>query len=428
MAERVTSISFERYRAFEGAQTLELRPLTIVFGRNSAGKSAAVRALPILASAAKRRELQPSRASVLDYSTPALKGAVFEDVLYGRTTRGALKFKISKRNSEFDFDVRDLGGVDGERVTDFRFITPAKRLFGQLSGESGLSKYVVQDELDSDYLDEWELNGVRPVADPVLGQRSDQDRLQCFLDEFSVSVHWLGAVRSQMPRFFQLRNGVPYRVAHDGSGTAEVLRLSQTADDGISTSVSAWLKAACGFELTYAETDEQIALGRQNYSFEVRPSRNWPSSMSVRDVGEGISQALPVVTLCHQARLGFLGDNPILVFEQPELHLHPRATVALADEIISCAVDGPQTCHLIETHSESFLLGIQIALVEKRIEPSRVVVYWVEMEAQESSLRKIEFDEEGYPISGWPEGVFKETLSQAQYLSRLRLRAYAPST
>jgi predicted ATPase len=80
--------------------------------------------------------------------------------------------------------------------------------------------------------------------------------------------------------------------------------------------------------------------------------------------------------LCHQARLGQLGDSPILAFEQPELHLHPAAAVHLADEVIACIAQGSQASHVVETHAESMLLSVQIAIVEGRIRPD-VVVYWV---------------------------------------------------
>lgn len=83
------------------------------------------------------------------------------------------------------------------------------------------------------------------------------------------------------------------------------------------------------------------------------------------DSGEGIAQALPVITLCAQAANNELGKFPIVVLEQPELHLHPDATVELAEFICRCAQKNKNARFIIETHSESFLLAIQKSLVSK---------------------------------------------------------------
>jgi predicted ATPase len=46
---RLSSLSVENYRAFVAADRVALRPLTIVFGYNSSGKSALLRLLPYVA-------------------------------------------------------------------------------------------------------------------------------------------------------------------------------------------------------------------------------------------------------------------------------------------------------------------------------------------------------------------------------------------
>ena len=43
-----TALLVSRYRAFAGDEVLPLRPLTLLYGRNNAGKSALTRALGVL--------------------------------------------------------------------------------------------------------------------------------------------------------------------------------------------------------------------------------------------------------------------------------------------------------------------------------------------------------------------------------------------
>jgi predicted ATPase len=235
---------------------------------------------------------------------------------------------------------------------------------------------------------------------------------------YGSSVRWLTAVRVQPPRLFTLEPGGSAEISPDGAGTAEALWISALREDSVADAVSNWLKSACGCELAFAATDAQVALGKRWYPFQVKVGS---AAVAVADVGEGVSQALPVVTLCRQAVAGLLGEQPLLTLEQPELHLHPRAAAALAQEIVACVAEGSPAAHVIETHSEHFLLALQVALLEKKLTKDHLLVYWVEHDGQGAQLRRIEFDDEGYPSVGWPEGVFREALEQARRVSELRV-------
>ena len=57
------------------AHALELRPLTLLFGCNNAGKSALLRALPLLSASARSRGQQ-----ALDLTSPATKHANFDEI------------------------------------------------------------------------------------------------------------------------------------------------------------------------------------------------------------------------------------------------------------------------------------------------------------------------------------------------------------
>ena len=66
------------------------------------------------------------------------------------------------------------------------------------------------------------------------------------------------------------------------------------------------------------------------------------------DVGYGVSQALPVLTevMRRDAR-------HLLLFQQPEVHLHPRAQAALGS--LFCGVAGSDRQIIVETHSDYIL-------------------------------------------------------------------------
>ncbi len=49
------------------------------------------------------------------------------------------------------------------------------------------------------------------------------------------------------------------------------------------------------------------------------------------------------------------------------------------------------------------------------------MVYWVSADESGTSLRPITFDQAGFAVGGWPQGVFRETLDQARRLAQLRI-------
>lgn len=408
----LTSVEFAKYRVFDQRQRMELKPLTLLFGHNSVGKSAALRLLSILAAAARGRNRNPN-SSVLDYSSPALRDARFIDLIHNGQVASGMQFVLHWEQDSYDVTIRDLGD-DGEIISAVEL-----KLNGETyRGEPGEGEDARR--LDFDVGGEkssWGFSGLLP-SDATDGAGKDIAHRLCErLGAFGDSVHWLGAVRAAVPRHFEMRPDSDGTIAPDGSGVAEAIRISAASEDGATEAVSEWLKTTCDCSLSYAASDGTLLYGRRYFPFDVIAAGR---RVAVRDVGEGIAQALPVVMLCHQARLGQLGDQPILAFEQPELHLHPAASVKLADEIMACIADGSPARHVIETHAESMLLSVQIAIVDGRIKPDDVMVYWVSPSDEGTSLRPITFDESGFVRGGWPQGVFRETIDQARRLSKLR--------
>ncbi len=79
--------------------------------------------------------------------------------------------------------------------------------------------------------------------------------------------------------------------------------------------------------------------------------------INLSDVGFGASQIIPILIESILAN-----ENSLIIIEQPELHLHPEAQATLADLFIECATQGTQ--FLIETHSEHLMLRFRRRIAE----------------------------------------------------------------
>lgn len=128
--------------------------------------------------------------------------------------------------------------------------------------------------------------------------------------------------------------------------------------------------------------------------------------VSLRDVGVGISQVLPVLAIA------FDSDHQLVAIEQPEIHLHPALQAELADVFIEAALSERQNTFILETHSEHLILRLMRRIREQKLSPDDVSVIFVEPQSQGSRFVELRMDEEGDFIDEWPGGFFEESFHE----------------
>jgi hypothetical protein len=410
------ALVLQNYRGYADEQWLSLRPITLLFGRNNAGKSALARALPLLANSIRK----PGR-NALDISGPVVNGASFDELRWrgpaDDTGRRELMMGLRWPDAlevRFAFDwpdrrnvrVHELRvGADGAAwwLADPRVETANSgtlmhfRLGGR--GESALA-------VTFDGLDPVEITGDLPA-----GLRDAAERLR----EFGGQVQWLAAVRRPKGRL---------------TDSTELRGQSQFAPDA--RDVIAWLWEHP--EITAAVSDWYKT--HLNSSFEVRERRtpgytgyepllshlgNPEVIVNLLDTGEGNVQVLPVLAALAAAERD---EGPsIVVIEEPESHLHPHLQAALARRIGAVAKGRADHVRIVlETHSEHVLLTVQKLILEG-LPPEQVALYWVEQLADARTVaRRVEIGADGTFGPGWPPGVFDDSLSLAEEIMRLQTR------
>ena len=144
--------------------------------------------------------------------------------------------------------------------------------------------------------------------------------------------------------------------------------------------------------------------------------RGGTDMVSIADVGFGVSQVLPVLVALIVAEPGRL-----VYLEQPELHLHPRAQVALAQVLADAAKRGVRV--VVETHSSLLLLAVQTLVAEGSLPPELVKLHWFTRD--ENGATKIDtadLDEAG-AYGDWPEDFDDVDLkAQSRYIKAAQSR------
>jgi len=153
-----------------------------------------------------------------------------------------------------------------------------------------------------------------------------------------------------------------------------------------------------------------VSVQGDNFSL-VLSNPNEPSiEINLADVGAGISQVLPIVVQRQFEQINQKSAH-LEIIEQPELHLHPKAHTELADLYIA-ALQQANTNFIIETHSENFLLRIRRRIAEGKLNPDKVIIYWIDDEPNQR-IQAIHIDKHG-AVNNWPKGVFAEDFEEAK--------------
>ncbi len=157
----------------------------------------------------------------------------------------------------------------------------------------------------------------------------------------------------------------------------------------------------------------EIAEGSNLWRAHVR-TRPGASEVLLTDVGFGVSQVLPVITL-----LQYVPEGSTVVLEQPEIHLHPLAQAALADVIVQAAMHRKVQV-ILESHSEHLLLRLQRRIAEEVIAPSDVKLYFCDAPRGVSTLTPLDVDLYGN-IRNWPEKFMGDAFGETAEAELARL-------
>lgn len=159
---------------------------------------------------------------------------------------------------------------------------------------------------------------------------------------------------------------------------------------------------------------EPIAKNRKDYELRVRtkPGSPW---VLITDVGFGVSQILPVLTLCY-----YVPENSIILLEQPEIHLHPSVQAGLADVFIEVATKRNVQI-ILESHSEHLLRRLQRRIAEVQIQNSEAALFFCRMENSASRIEKLQVDLYGN-IANWPENFFGDEMGDLNAMTQAAMR------
>lgn len=183
-------------------------------------------------------------------------------------------------------------------------------------------------------------------------------------------IFYVGPLRESPQGLYNIGfESIPKYVGPTGAYFASVLLSEKTKRNFVlpdGTIESMRLSEALNEWVYYINVADTVSVEQSNsFGFNVHVSNTQQVSSDIMNVGIGTSQVLPVLITGLMAEKG-----ETVIFEQPELHLHPFSQSRLADFFIAIAQNGCKV--IVESHSEYLVLRIRYYIAAKKIDADMI--------------------------------------------------------
>lgn len=447
-SEMLTALEIENFKTWASAD-VEFGRITGLFGTNSSGKSSIIQYLLLL----KQTKEATDRAISFDFNGQYVNLGGYTDVVRGHDDsvdiKWSLKFELNEPLSIVDPSTKrtkafvrssniDVSGTSGMGLAGVF----SKRLSYKVGGFQSFSLNAKKGESSSFELKAsggdfrfirtpgraWQIPGpIKGYAFPDQARTYFQNAsflsdLESVYEAQLDNIYYLGPLREYPKRDYTWARSRPRDVGVRGEKVIDAILAATAANEVRNLKHKAKLKS---FQEMVAYWLTEMGLIK---SFEVselaKGSNYWQAHVVIKeggpkalltDVGFGISQVLPIVTLLY-----YVPSGSTVILEQPEIHLHPLAQANLADLIINVAVHRNVQV-IFESHSEHLLLRMQRRIAEEAISSDMIKMYFCDAPKGESSLSDLEVDEYGQ-IENWPENFMGDAFGETVAAEKARLK------
>lgn len=443
----IESLQIKNFKGWKDTGKINFAPITLFMGSNSSGKSSIGQFLMLL----KQSSVSPDRRTVLflgdSDSVVELGGPVamlhnhnIEEMLefeYTWALPKSLKLAVSPEDQITEDEIEKITFFDQIKVHNKEIqILEVEYMRYTLHGKNASSFSVGMDRIQKGssaraYKAITQNYDIRRVAGRAWEMPSPYrfygfpeemiayhknayfiPQINAVHEHFFSQISYLGPLREKAERHYRWTGFIPGSVGPSGKDSILALLAARTEKRKFNfrprqpyvTLEEVIAKALKDMGLVEDFVVQRVSEDRQDYEVKVR-TKGSNTLTDVPDVGFGISQVLPVLV-----QLYYAPANSIIIMEQPELHLHPKAQSALADvmiEAISARENAkPRNIQLIiETHSEHFLRRFQRRIAEKKMKEEQFAAYFANSDISPAKLESLEVNLFG-EIVNWPENFF----------------------
>lgn len=354
----IRDIELTNFKCFEKL-SLRARNLTIIAGGNAAGKSSIIQSLLLLAQS--RDDLEKVNRLRLDDRLVNLVST--DQILRANSSSSEVVINIDDGSLDNEFEVK----IPNAWLTEKQ---------PECNVTSNLDAALKAMPLFADSLVYLNANRLVPQAEY---KRGNIERFDSRLGD-----------RTGHRTVFRLQEAL------DDNEPVKIEQLKISERNDVVSNVDAWLSYILDKKLSVS-VDGNPSDGKAQLSFnDLDQKRNVPAL----NMAFGNTYVLPII-------VGVLTAAPgsMIIVENPEAHLHPKAQLRLGEFLAVAAQAGIQI--IIETHSDHLLNGVRVAAKKKAVDPINVAIHFIEEKDGDHIRTEIELQDDG-TLTKWPAGFFDE--------------------
>ena len=448
----LTRLRIQNFKSWADTGEISLAPLTGLFGVNSSGKTAILQLLLLLKQTIESTHL--SRTLHLgDDSTLVNLGTMY-DVFHKHQISSKLQVDFSWTLTT-PLRIPDMRKGPGSTLFDIKAMDFHTSIIGdewalpiveefnyQFQSGDRSYQFGMREEERNQYIFEAEGYGVKPAPAPLKfygfpAAVEDQNlnflnKLGRAIEEQFHDIFYLGPLRENPRRVYGQEGEEPMDMGQRGELAIPTLMVYEKWGKRIShrqgqvwqpmtEQVAKWLRK---LGLIHSFSVQSIGDGDHQYEVWVRQAPN-AADVLLPYVGFGVSQILPVLTLC-----AYVPEGSTLILEHPEMHLHPKAQAGLADVFID-VIKTRNVQIILESHSEHLLHRLQRRIAEEEIhqpesdpqrpESKQIALYFIDNPEGCSEICRLALDPFG-SISNWPQDFFGDDLGDLIKMTKAAIR------
>lgn len=454
-----TRLSLSNFRGFRKANNIQLAPLTILVGPNSAGKSSIFDAILFITQS----NLLPTirTQGQLKWIGNLVDLGSFQDTVFAHKNTLSIKIGIdinliphsfirSRRESEtseyitrFEFIIKGaakdpIGRLSRLSITDISSgallkinFLPTKIPKVEVFFENYSTILNVDESIDDRNYFFSMYQRIITVANKKIDKRKLKprgrkagwnrifDTLASFSTmQFSAGVERVSSGRSAPERWYTQSKDFSSAENLYESVNPGIFDFEELSEQGVRGLITLGQKQRSTKNimnetlkaLNIAKKISSSRLSAYHTSIQLTDSET-SLETNLKDVGYGASQVIPVIAACQSQSIG-----PLFV-EQPEIHLHPKAQGKIAE--LLCETSKYRQV-FIETHSVHMINRARILVAENKLPKEHVTINYIEKTEKGSIVHNIPLDENGNFTRDWPKGFFDERYEDTLRLMKLK--------
>ena len=412
----IAELSTQNFKSWQDTGKLQFAPLTGFFGANNSGKTSILQLLLLL----KQTVMEENLNFPLNFrvpNNPLVNLGDFDTVIHRHNPTLRLGISVSwKLHRHITIRGNSIDSLSHSTSIVKKYNNMMLEHFHYTAGEN-------------DFVIGWTDQGYRLRNNTIdvkpfrcYGVVNSTGPLEEFLplreafEDLFDHLHYLGPRRVDPRHDYSWAESHPEDIGRRGEKMISALLSSRVQNRSIDERIMNWLRE---LDLIYSYTINSISDTEQDYELLVRQYKDGPE-VGLTDVGFGVSQVLPLIAQCYYAP-----EGSILIFENPEAHLHPKAQSELADVFVD-VVKNRNVQIILESHSEHLLLRLMRRIAEYGIEnegisADQTAFHFCEIEDGNSKAEQLKVDEYGN-ISNWPPDFFGDDMGDVAKKTKAEMK------